>query len=464
MTTLNLPMSRRDLLRGGMAATALTLLSSCDAGGSAATTSPASTAPHTGPAAPAATGSQAGSVPNVRVSGDRYGVHVEPSVAVNPRNPRQLLAASQVSPGANPEFLATYLSSDSGATWQPGAVPPLPVGANGDDVTVAFDAQGRGYVCATSDKGGRAIFVWRTDDGGRTFSAPVTVLEDQYCDHPWLATGQGSTPSARNVYVVWGAGDARTAPALDLARSTDGGQSFEPPRRILAASTVPSDVGAGPELTAGPDGLVCAVCDWTSQRELSGDITGQVVAVVSTDWGHSFAAPVRLGSESSVVVLPGDVMPNSGPTVAVSAQGDLYVAFPQRRAGTHADIVVVASHDRGRTWSQPVSATPADGATYFQPNLAVDDAGRVGISAFALADGRVDQVLLVSQPGKLRFQPPVRVTSTAFNPHTPTSGGKHGAWWIGDYQGITAGEGAFHLMWNDARTGKLDLFAATVRP
>jgi len=51
--------------------------------------------------------------------------------------------------------------------------------------------------------------------------------------------------------------------------------------------------------------------------------TGQVVAVVSTDWGHSFAAPVRLGSESSVVVLPGDVMPNSGPTVAVSAQGDL---------------------------------------------------------------------------------------------------------------------------------------------
>jgi hypothetical protein len=44
------------------------------------------------------------------------------------------------------------------------------------------------------------------------------------------------------------------------------------------------------------------------------------------------------------------------------------------------------------------------------------------------------------------------------------SGPKHGAWWIGDYQGITAGAGAFHLVWNDTRTGKLDLFAATVRP
>ena len=52
-----------------------------------------------------------------------------------------------------------------------------------------------------------------------------------------------------------------------------------------------------------------------------------------------------------------------------------------------------------------------------------------------------------------------------FDPHSPTeSGGKHGAWWIGDYQGITASAGAFHLLWNDTRTGKLDLFAATVRP
>lgn len=455
------PMSRRTLLRGGTAAATLALLPSCDARGSVATTSPATATPHT---APAATGSQASAVPNVRVSDDRYGVHVEPSVAVNPHNPRQLLAAAQVSPGADPEFLATYLSSDAGLTWQPGAVPKLPVGANGDDVTVAFDVRGRGYVCATSDEGGRAIYVWRTDNGGRTFSAPVTVLENQYCDHPWLATGQGRTASERNVYVVWGAGDARTAPALDFARSTDGGQSFEPPRRILAASTIPSDVGAGPEIATAPGGLVCAVCDWTTKREPSGDQTGQVVAVCSTDWGQSFSAPVQLGAESSVVVLPGDVMPNSGPTVAASAQGTLYVAFPQHRAGTQSDIVVVTSHDRGQTWSQPVKATPADGATYFQPNLAVDDAGRVGISAFALANGRVDQVLLLSQPGELRFQPPIRVTSTAFNPHTPTGGGKHGAWWIGDYQGITASDGAFHLMWNDARAGKLDLYAATVRP
>jgi hypothetical protein len=44
------------------------------------------------------------------------------------------------------------------------------------------------------------------------------------------------------------------------------------------------------------------------------------------------------------------------------------------------------------------------------------------------------------------------------------SRGKYGTWWLGDWQGIAGGAGAFHLVWNDTRTGKLDLFAATVRP
>ena len=206
------------------------------------------------------------------------------------------------------------------------------------------------------------------------------------------------------------------------ARSTDGGESFEPPRRILAEARLPSVASAGPQLATGPHGLVCAVCDWTTQQDPSGDMVGQVVAVCSTDAGHSFAAPVHLGSESSVIALPGRVRPNSSPTVAASPMGDaLYVAFARHQPGaTHSDIVVTASHDRGRTWGTAVTATPADGVIYFQPNLAVDEAGRVAISAFALTNGRVNEVLLISRPRELRFQPPLQVTTTAFDPRSPT--------------------------------------------
>jgi hypothetical protein len=172
---------------------------------------------------------------------------------------------------------------------------------------------------------------------------------------------------------------------------------------------------------------------------------GQVVAVCSTDAGHSFAAPVHLGAEAGAIALPGDVRPNSGTTVAISPQGDaFYVAFPTHKPGSaHSDIVVTASRDRGRTWSKPVTATPEDGVIYFQPNAAVDAAGRVAISAFALANGRMDEVLLVSRAGELHFGPPLRVTTAPFNPLDPTtaSRGKYGIWWIGDWQGIASSAG-----------------------
>jgi hypothetical protein len=472
--------SRRSLLRGGAAAAAVAVvglpLSSCTTrpGGTLASSSPATTPPSTGPASGAG-------VANIHVSRDHYGIHIEPSVAVNPRHPRQLLAACQAAPQLqNPQLIATYLSVDAGATWQNGALPQPPAGQTpaSDDVTVAFDPQGRGYLCASradNTPGGRAMFFWRTDDGGRSFSAPTTLLPiGQYFDHPWIAAVTGQTPSQRNVYIAWAGGAGGNRSELGFTRSTDGGNSFEPPRTILTDNRH-SDSISGPRLAAGINGLVCVVSSEApgghrppTGGDSEGDMVAQMVAVCSTDAGQTFAAPVPLGTGSPRISLPGGVIANgSDPTVAATPHGDaLYAAYTTHQPGaTHSDIVVTASHDRGRTWTRPVTATPHDEVTYFQPNLAINAAGRLGISAFALAHGHVNQVLLVSQPHQLRFQAPLRVTTTAFDPHTGTlSFQKHGAWWIGDYQGITTNAEAFHLMWNDTRTGKLDLFAATVRP
>jgi hypothetical protein len=411
-------------------------------------------------------------IANVRVSHDHYGVHIEPFVAANPRHPGQLLAACQASHTANPQFIATYLSFDAGASWRNGGLPRPPAGKPpaGDDVTVAFDRRGRGYVCASAtgdSDADRAIYAWRTDDGGRTFLAPVTLLAGgQYYDHPGIAAGAGRTPFERNVYVVWASNGNEGGDSVALRRSTDGGQSFEPPRTILDAH-IPSNESTGPKIAAGAHGVVCVVGDAQSRWHSSGDMLAQAMAVCSRDAGHTFAAPVKLGWESLNMRLPGDVIANAGVTVAAAPNHDaLYVAFNRRHPVTdHADIVVRTSYDRGRTWSRPVTATPHDSVTYFQPNLAVDEAGRVAISAFALANGRIDEVLFLSPPHHLHFGPPLRVTTAPFDPHSPTATGrKHGAWWIGDYQGISASAGAFHLVWNDTRTGKLDLFAATVRP
>ncbi len=295
--------SRRSLLRGGAAAVVVVVvvvvglpLPACAAGpdDTSAASSAATAHPSTG--RPPGAG-----IANVHVSHDHYGVHIEPSAAANPRRPRQLLAACQASPTANPQFIATYLPFDAGATWANGALPQPPAGQApaSDDVTVAFDPQGRGYLCATrasNTPGGRTMFAWRTDDGGRSFSAPVTLPAGPELDHPGIAADAGQAPSQRNVYVTWAGGADDLHPSdLAFTRSTDGGNSFEHPRTILTDNRR-SMLSAGPRLAAGPRGLVCAVCPEAAYQDSSGDTVAQMMAVCSTDAGQSFAAPVPLGS------------------------------------------------------------------------------------------------------------------------------------------------------------------------
>ena len=138
--------------------------------------------------------------------------------------------------------------------------------------------------------------MWRTDDGGRSFSPAVTLVDGQYFDHPGIAAGTGLSPSQRNVYLVWAGGATGESPSdLAFTRSTDGGKTFERARTILTDRR-PSIASAGPRLVAGADGLVCAACPEASTRDSSGALTADMVVVCSTDAGDSFAAPEGLGT------------------------------------------------------------------------------------------------------------------------------------------------------------------------
>jgi hypothetical protein len=99
--------------------------------------------------------------------------------------------------------------------------------------------------------------------------------------------------------------------------------------------------------------------------------------------------------------------------------------------------------------------TPQDQVIYVQPQVAIDDAGRIGVLAFAMNRGVASTVLMISEPDSLRFAPPVTVTEQPFNPARMN-------YQLGDYQALAATPGAFHPLWNDTRTGQLELFTATV--
>lgn len=78
---------------------------------------------------------------NVRVSHDQFVAHAEPCLAVNPRDPRNLLGACIAHDDEGGTQIAAYASFDGGVSWR--SLGGLEDSANGRDPTVTFDASGR---------------------------------------------------------------------------------------------------------------------------------------------------------------------------------------------------------------------------------------------------------------------------------------------------------------------------------
>lgn len=409
---------------------------------------------------------------NVLVSDDGYASHTEPCLAVNPRDPRNLLAACSL-----PGPLGTYASFDGGLTWQSNGPLPMPAGSpGGGNVSASFDSAGHGLVCGLllapgSSKGAeRSVYVWRTEDGGRTFTPPVAVTEPGALDRPWLAT---ESQWLQAVHVVWTEG---TSPgdttAVGYARSADGGQTFGTPSTIASVTS-----GLGDAMVAcGPPGGVYVIygvgngVGSAGPRQATGTQPPQTpmtaTVLCSQDRGQTFGPPTELGQGTINVSFPGlNAISDSLPAIAADRHSGLVCAVfsVHEESAGHAGILLAASKDGGRTWSPATAVTPKDQVIYFQPEVAIDDAGRIGVMgfAFAMAKGLVSVVLMLSEPGSLRFGRPITVTSQPFNPATAGQGG-NGEYRIGNYQALATTPGAFHPLWNDTRTGNLQLFTAAV--
>src|SRR4051795_6051231 len=148
---------------------------------------------------------------------------IEPSIAVNPANPRNVVAAYQegriASGGDATNGYAT--SFDGGETWTYGELPGLTTfpGQGGEferasDAVVAFGPNNVVYANSLifdSTVGGglrSAIAVNVSKDGGRTWSKPVVFQDDQLGganDKNWIVVDNSDAPGHHKgrVYVVW---------------------------------------------------------------------------------------------------------------------------------------------------------------------------------------------------------------------------------------------------------------------
>ena len=432
--------------------------------------------------------------PEFLVSRDGDAAHVETMISANPRDPRNLLGGSIV--GGRPSggfHCKTYASHDGGQTWIDRSFPEL-IRWGGGDPQVAFTPRGTAiFTCLAfaPDETGRVrafLYAWRSEDGGLTWSSKPADLGASY-DHEMLVVDQ--TPGRFSGRIYLSALYGREY-KLGLFRSEDDGRTWTGP--VQFTSGVDHGVNVTKMVVFSDGDLLVTWVDFPITPQQDSTWQGsQFWSAISKDGGVTFTPPRKLvplgkGFRRSHP----DIRLHSDPGFAVDpseAHRDrvymVWSDFTEEGPRT----AFVYSDDRGATWSapRPVDASAPKGAKQFQPRIAVNQMGTIGISFYDtrnVPDAGWHEYFTASVDGGATFLPPVRISnessraSGAGNDRLEpmmfsgvgegttlalTSGASR---WAngGDYLGLTTDSlGAFHPFWSDARSGTFQLWTAAIQ-
>ncbi len=162
----------------------------------------------------------------------------------------------------------------------------------------------------------RETVVARSTDHGETFEPPVIVGHDKWvfpaCPHRPASMG---VDRQGRLYVVWYTEGTDEIPAVYMAYSDDRGRTFSPKRQLnVSRNTFPDH----PQIAVDPEGRLVVI--WEEQ----GPVKRDVVMSVSTDRGADFTTPHKLNERKSQT-----------PVVAVNRQGIFALAWMEHAMPGH---------------------------------------------------------------------------------------------------------------------------------
>jgi hypothetical protein len=301
--------------------------------------------------------------------------------------------------------------------------------------TAAIDARtGAVYVAYTAKDGDETnVYLGRLEDGWEALSEPVRV-NDRAGDaaaHA-QAPAQVAVGPDGTIYVAWvteQSVEGRRFPASDirLARSTDGGRTFEPAVTVNEEADIPTSHHFH-NLAVGSDGRVFV--SWldggTKDRARLGHARHEtnsknVVFVAMGHDGEGHNGEDGLPGTELRIVRSDDGGRTFGEEVvvargtceccrtalAVSESGTVYVAWRHIFEGGRRDMAIARSDDGGRTFTEPVRIYADDwqveGCPHAGPALAVDEVERVHVAWYTGVRGRVGVYYTESRDGGRSF-------------------------------------------------------------
>ena len=358
----------------------------------------------------------------------------ESCIAINPQSPNNMIGASKkfIDPAVYLFKLGVIYTFDAGNTWHESSL-PLKQGWDGmTDPALAFDDFGNAFLIAeplkfhpdkagtNDDLEGLGMVAYRSVDGGVTWKNPITLTTDTKDDKQWVVCDNNpSSPHYGNVYAAWGA-----FKPLKFARSTDGGNSFEPVKTVVSG-----------------------ISDLRDNLPSAGG------------WPHFDHGKFRVYTMV---------------TDCVAAHHVLIVAWADMREG-RSRIYYRRSLDSGKTWEGPDSGQQllpnvSYGDTQcFHPQIIATGTGVIGCAFYTFGEEfpqqfRIRVQLAASWDNGATFSYSITVTDQPWDPlvNAPAVHGNPNVHFIGDYFGLDAGDEDFALLWTDTRTGVQELWSDVV--
>jgi hypothetical protein len=419
----------------------------------------------------------------VNASNDLY-TNNEITIAHNPTNPLNLVT------GWNDwnrnEGCGVSRSLDGGQTWStnsfiPGITPwdndgntyagngPYdfagdPAVTFGPDGTAYFACYGYKYGNAAAPKGGVALFVSKSADGGLTWQPPTKLntfthpglgkgvnkgSNGQFPDHEAITADiWAGSPYKGSIYVAQAQFHGYTKAPITLWYSRDG-VTWHGPVAVSSGSQY-ANQDAIPFV--GPDGSVYVSFD--SFQGTNG--AAQVRVAKSTDGGATFGPSYKVAD----LIDPVGQMPNSDyrtgsyPAPGIDAVGRITVAWNDQRSG-HSNIWYSRALGSDlTTWTDAAQLKPSAGEQFF-PWVHSAPNGRVDIVYYDRTRDPADALNYVTYSRLDPMGSGLGVTATSYGNWSPAfNGNRDGGQlttsctpFIGDYIGVSSDNTHVYLGW-----------------
>jgi hypothetical protein len=435
--------------------------------------------------------------------------HVESYIAVDPRDPRHLLATAMVSVNGQPRAYP-YASFDGGESWARGRIigDSSLIGAGGADPVVYMTNTGVSLFSTLAQVNGMAqSLVARSTDGGRTWR---TTAGFPSTDRQWLAVDSSRHPfGGRTYFTATGfhqSRDSGRAAAPFLARSDDHGLTF-PFRTLIGYDRAGADPSA--PLAAIPlepfvtsRGLL--VLPLTAEQAKRDSLNAWSVGLMTSDDGGESFGPARYAPSPRISITGGPHRRARGRSAVGSVRTAIDATSGRFRdrvyfVGADYDVTVDRyvvrvwyTADFGKTWGTAL-ASDASRGDVANPAIAVNPDGIVAVTWNDRRDdpqGRCWRLYAaLSIDGGEHFLPAQRLSHAPTCTNEPRNwepfsvgfnsdqSGQYLAHFLttayfptrfpmgGDTQGLIAdATGVFHAAWINGETGVMQLWYTSFGP